>query len=330
MKAVRIHDTGSPEVLRMDDVDTPAPGKGHVLIRVAAAGVNYTDVMARQGVYMTRDAALDLPAVLGTEVAGVVVVAGDGVPSDLVGRRVIAFVHGGYAEYAVAPLELVTRLPDSVYVAEGVSYLVQGVTAWQLLEDCGRLEAGQSVLVHSAAGGVGTLAVQIAKARGASLVIATASSDEKRQLAQELGADITIDYTKPDWSERVLEATGGQGVDVVLDAVGGDVGEQSLGSLAAYGRLVVYGVSSGRLAAFAGSQLMLKNQSVVGYWLARRLVADGTRPSVASHVVPRLLELAVADQLHGVVRHAFALDRAAEAHRAVADRLTVGKIVLTT
>ncbi len=329
MKAVRIHETGSPEVLRMEDVDTPVAAAGQVLIRVAVAGVNFTDIMARQGVYLTRDAALELPAVLGTEVAGVVTHAGDDIPGDLVGRRVIAFVHGGYAEYAVAPLELVTRLPDSVDLAEGVSYLVQGVTAWQLLEDCGRLEPGQSVLVHSAAGGVGTLAVQIAKARGASMVIATAGSDEKRRLAQELGADVTIDYAKPDWSERVLEATGGQGVDIVLDAVGGDIGEQSLDCLAPYGRLVVYGVSSGRLASFAGSQLMLKNQSVAGYWLAGRLVAGGTRPPVVADVVPRLLELAVAGQLHGVVRHEFALDGAAEAHRAVSDRLTVGKVVLT-
>src|SRR4051794_30606125 len=271
MNAIRMHETGGVEVLRVEDVDTPVPGEGEVLIRVAVAGVNYTDVMARQGVYMSRDAALDLPAVLGTEVAGVVTAAGPGVPEQIVGKRVIAFVHGGYAEYAIAPVRLVAELPAALDFAVAVSFLVQGVTAWQLLRDCGRLEAGQSVLVHSAAGGVGTLAVQLAKALGASTVVATAGSADKRRLALELGADVALDYTSPDWVEQVLEATDGRGVDIVLDAVGGDIGELSLGCLAPFGRLVVYGVASKRLASFAGSQLMQRNQSVVGYWLTSRL-----------------------------------------------------------
>ena len=327
MKAVRIHETGGPEVLQVEDVDAPAVGDGQVLIRVAVAGVNFTDVMARQGVYVARGAALELPAVLGSEVAGIVTDTGAGVPGDLVGRRVIAFVRGGYAEYAVAPLKLVTELPDSVDLAEGVAYLVQGVTAWQLLDDCGRLAPGDTVLVHAAAGGVGSLAVQIANALGASTVVATAGSDAKRELARELGADVAIDYATSDWPAQVLDATGGRGVDVVLDAVGGDIGERSLECLAPGGRLVVYGVSSKQLASFAGSQLMQANQSVVGYWLAGRLAAD---PSLVARVVPRLLELAGAGRLRGIVKHAFALEAAADAHRAISDRLTVGKVVLET
>src|SRR3954469_24984791 len=192
MNAIRMHETGGVEVLRVEDVDTPVPGAGEVLIRVAVAGVNYTDVMARGGVDTSREAALDLPAVLGTEVAGVVTAAGPGVPQEIVGQRVIAFVHGGYAEYAIAPVALVAELPAALDFAVAVAFLVQGVTAWQLLRDCGRLEAGQSVLVHSAAGGVGTLAVQLAKALGASTVVATAGSADKRRLALELGADVAL------------------------------------------------------------------------------------------------------------------------------------------
>jgi NADPH2:quinone reductase len=224
MKAVRIHETGSPEVLRVDDVDIPVPGQGQVLIRTGVAGVNFTDVMARQGVYISAGSAPRLPVILGTEAAGVVAATGPGVPADLAGRRVVAFVHGGYAEYAIAPLDLVTELQPGVDLAEATAYLVQGVSAWQLLRDRGRLESGQTVLVHAAAGGVGSLAVQLAKTLGAGTVIATAGSPAKQKLATELGADAVIDYTMPGWADDVLAATGGRGADIILDAVGGDMG----------------------------------------------------------------------------------------------------------
>ena len=163
MKAVRIHETGGPEVLGVEEVDTPAPGPGQVLIRAGVAGVNFTDVMARQGAYIAAAAAPQLPAILGTEVAGVIAATGPGVPGDLAGRRVVAFVRGGYAEYAIAPTELVTELPPGIDLAEATAYLVQGVTAWQLLTDCGHIAPGESVLVHSAAGGVGLSALQLAR-----------------------------------------------------------------------------------------------------------------------------------------------------------------------
>jgi NADPH2:quinone reductase len=180
--------------------------------------------------------------------------------------------------------------------------------------------------VHSAAGGVGTLAVQLAKVLGASTVIATAGSAAKRDLAAELGADVVADYTAPGWSDEVLALTGGRGADIILDAVGGDIGEQSLDCLAPFGRLVAYGVSSKRLAPFAGTQLMHKNQTVTGYWLTGRLEADSRS---GADVVANLIELAEAGRLRGVVRHAFPLEDAAAAHRAIADRRTVGKVVLT-
>ena len=325
MKAVRIHQTGSPEVLQLDELEVPVPGDDQVLIRVGVAGVNFTDVMARQGVYISREAAAVLPAVLGTEVAGVVTATGPGA-EDLTGKRVIAFVRGGYAEYAIAPRGLVAELPPGIDLAEATAYLVQGVTAWQLLRECARIEPGESVLVHSAAGGVGTLAVQLAKAFGASTVVATAGATEKLKLATELGADLAVDYTLDDWVEAVGSATGGRGADVVLDAVGGDIGEQSLQCLAPFGRLVTYGVSSKLLAAFSGSQLMQKNQTVSGYWLTGRLTHD-PRPVMAA--VAGVLDLAAQGRVHAVVRHAYPLEKAADAHRAISGRGTVGKVVLT-
>ena len=328
MRAIRIHETGGPDVMRLDDVDTPAPGPGQVQIRVGAAGVNFTDVMARQGVYISRERTPVLPLVLGTEVAGVVAAVGPGVAPDLAGRRVAAFVHGGYAEVAVTTPDLVTELPAGLDLGDATALLVQGVTAWQLLKDCGRIRPGASVLVHAAAGGVGSLAVQLAKSFGAATVVATAGSPDKRKLAMELGADVAVDYTAPDWPTEVLAATDGRGADIVLDAVGGSVGEQSLACLAAFGTLVVYGVSSSRLAPFAGSQLMQMNQTVTGYWLTSRLLRGGDE-SPAAGIVPELVELAGSGRLRPVVRHAFALEQAAQAHRAVSARRTVGKVVLT-
>jgi NADPH:quinone reductase len=327
VKAIQIRETGGPEVIRVEqDVEMPKPEYGQVLIQVAAAGVNYTDVMARQGVYLTRDAALELPATLGTEVAGVVAGLGEGVTSPVPGTRVAALVKGGYAEYAVAPQALVYPLPAQVDFAAAVAYLVQGITAWEILRVSGALAVGERVLVHSGAGGVGTLAIQLAKVFGASTVVATASTTQKRDLAAELGADVCVDYTSADWWREVLAATGDIGADVILDAVGGDIGEQSLDCLAPFGRLVVYGVASGRLASYAGSQLMHKNQSRAGYWLTSRLVHD----EASAQVVPRLLELAGRGTIKSVVRHVFPLEEAAEAHRAISGRHTTGKVVLIT
>jgi NADPH2:quinone reductase len=326
VKAIRIHETGGPEVFRIEEVETPKPADGQVLIQVAAAGVNFTDIWARQGVYTTREAALELPAILGSEVAGVVAGVGEGVQGLAEGTRVAALVSGGYAQYAVAPRELVFPLPARVDFAAGVAYLVQGIAAWEILRDSGRLAAGERVLVHSGAGGVGTLAIQLAKVFGASTVVATASTTQKRELAAELGADACVDYTTADWWRQVLAATKGRGADVILDAVGGDIGEQSLECLAPFGRLVEYGVASKRLASFAGSQLMHKNQSVVGYWLTSRLAHDGA----SAQVVPQLLQLASEGEIKSVVRHIFPLEEAAAAHQAIGSRNTTGQVVLVT
>lgn len=324
MKAIRIHSTGGPEVIRVEDVETPKPEDGQVLIQVAAAGVNFADVTTRQGIYVTRESALELPGILGTEVAGVVVGLGEGVSGPAPGTRVAALVRGGYAEYAVASAAMTYPLPDKLDFAAALAYLVQGLSAWELLRECGRLAPRERVLVHAGAGGVGGLAIQLAKLFGASTVVATASTAAKRETATALGADASIDYTSEDWWREALTATGDRGADVILDSVGGDVSEQSLRCLAPFGRLVVFGVSSGRLASFAGSQLMHKNQSVIGYWLTSRMAHD----PAGAQIVPQLLRLAADGKIIGEIRHAFPLEEAERAHRAISGRQTTGKVVL--
>lgn len=323
MRAIRMHGTGSTQVLHLDDVEVPEPGFGEVQIRVVVAGMNFTDVMRRQGVYMSRSVAPTGPSIPGTEVAGVVSRVGPGIDESLVGRRVAAFVHGGYAEYAVSRSRWTYLLPDSVSMYDGAACLVQGSTAWLLLKACARLQHGESVLVHSAAGGVGTLALQLARELGAGRVLATASTGAKLDLATSLGADAAIDYTRAGWAEEVLAATGGDGVDVVLDAVGGLIGEDGLTCLADEGRIVVYGVSSKEMAPFAGSQLMQRNQSVTGFWLTSWMDRHHELP------VHHLLSLVAAGRLTPVVRTVFPLEEVTQAQQALAERSTVGKILLT-
>lgn len=324
MKAIRIHETGGPDVLRVEELRIPAPTPGSVLIRVGASGVNFTDVLARQGIYMSRETGTTLPHTMGTEAAGVVTEVGEGVDSGLIGTRVVAFVEGGYAEYALADRRLTYLLPDTIDFADAVAFLVQGVTAWELVHERGALQPGETALIHSAAGGVGGLAVQLARLAGAELVIGTAGSIAKLELVRALGAHETVNYSQPDWADRVLELTERRGADLIVEAVGGQIGEQSLRCLGDHGRLIVYGVASKRLSPFAGTQLMQHNQSVIGYWLTSRLAPDS--PTAA--IVPRLLHLAADDKLQATIKHVYSLEHAADAHRALAERATVGKVVL--
>ena len=240
MRAIRIGEWGGPEVLELtDDAPVPEPADDEVLIRVARAGVNFADTHARENTYLARYA---LPLVPGAEVAGVVERDGAGFAA---GRRVVALVGtGGYAEYAVAPAGATFAVPDGSDDGTALALLLQGLTAWHLYRTCARLEPGESVVVHAAAGGVGSLAVQLGKAFCAGRVIATASSEEKRRLALELGADEAVDVGRDDLAEALIEANLGERVDVVLEMAGGPVFEAGLAALAPFGRLVVYGNAS--------------------------------------------------------------------------------------
>jgi NADPH2:quinone reductase len=322
MKAIRIHETGGPEVMHLEEVETPTPKEGEVLIKVAAAGVNYADLAQRQGAYLTRTRT---PMTMGAEVAGTVVELGPEVSAPAQGSHVVAFAEGGgYAEYAVARAATVIPIPPNLDFTRAVAFFVQGLTAYQLLRESAHIQTGESVLVHAAAGGVGTLAVQLAKLMGAGTVVGTASNAGKLDLVRRLGADAAINYTEENWVEQVKNATGGQGADIILEMVGGEVAERSLQCLAPFGRMVVFGAASGQVVQFSGIQLMYKNQAIIGYWLTSQL----RRADRVAAAAMELMQFLASGKLEIIVGQTFPLAEAAEAHRAIAERKTVGKVVL--
>lgn len=320
MKAIRIHELGGPEVMHLEEIDTPTPKAGEGLIKVAAAGVNDADLMQIRGTSMTRT-----PLTPGMEVAGTIEAVGPGVTFPSVGTRVVAFCDGGYTEYAVANVNTVIPIPDTLDFIHAAAFPVRGLTAYQLLRESARLGSGESVLVHAAAGGVGTLAIQLAKLMGAGIVIGTASSVAKLDLVRSLGANAAINYTEANWTDQVKQATGGKGPDIILEMVGRKIAEQSLKILAPFGRMVVFGAASGEIAQFSGVQLMYKNLSITGYWLTAWM----QRPDRIAAAVQELMQYLSQGKLKIIVNwQTFPLAEAAEAHKAIASRKTTGKVVL--
>ncbi len=321
MKAIRIHETGGPEVMHLEEIETPTPKAGEILIKVAAAGVNYADLAQRAGAYLTRTRT---PTTLGIEIAGNVAALGTGINAPVEGTRVAAFCEGGYAEYAISQSNMVIPIPQGIDFVHAAALPLQGITAYQLLHESARIQPGESVLVHAAAGGVGTLAIQLAKLMGAGTVIGTASNADKLDLIRRLGADVAINYTEQDWAEQVKNATESKGADIILEMVGGTIAEQSLQCLAPFGRMVVYGAASGQITQFSGIQLMYKNQAIIGYWLASQL----SRPERIAQAIMDLMQYLSKGELEIIVGQTFPLAQAAEAHRAIAERKTTGKVVL--
>jgi NADPH2:quinone reductase len=322
VRAIRIRDWGGPEVLELvEDVPVPVPGPDEVLVRVTHAGVNFADTHARENAYVAR---YELPLVPGAEVAGVVERAAHG---HAAGDRVVALTGGtgGYAELAAVPAATTFPIPDGVSDAVAVALLIGGLTAWHLYRTAAKLADGESVVVHSAAGGVGSLAVQLAKRLGAGRVIATASSEDKRALARELGADAVVDVTREDLADALVEANGGEPVDVVLEMAGGRVFDASLDALAPFGRLVVYGISSRESAHPSTGHLMKHSKAVVGFWLFHCL-ADP--PRLLAEPLRELLELAAADGLRVVHGAVHPLSQARRAHEDLTARRTTGKLLL--
>ena len=257
MRAVQQLAFGGPEVLELAELADPAAGPGELLVEVELAGVNFADTHQRRNEYLAE---AELPFVPGSEVAGRV--AGHE-------RRVVAMTggRGGYAGLAVVPEAMAFDLPDGLGAHEALALLVQGLTAWHLLRTCARIEPGETVVVHAAAGGTGSLAVQLAREFGAGKVVATASTPAKREAALALGADTAIDGAAAGLAERITQAAGGP-ADIVLDAVGGETFEASLEALAPFGRLVTYGVSGGKTNDVNTRSLMKGGRTVAGFWLA--------------------------------------------------------------
>jgi NADPH:quinone reductase len=312
MRAVQIDEFGGPEVLQVVDVPKPTPGDGEVLIEVSRAGMNFADTHQRENSYLAR---FEVPLILGGEVAGTT--------ED--GRRVVAMLRsGGYAEYAVAPEATVYPIPDGLDDGAALAILIQGLTAWHLLGTCGRVAPGESVVVISGAGGVGSLAVQLAKPFGAGRVIATASSEEKRAMTLDLGADAAVDPSTEDLTAALVEANGGDRVDVVLEMSGGRIFEQSAEALAPFGRIVVYGIASREQNSVATGRLMRKSRTVVGFWLVHCL---GRRDMVEEPLAD-LFERAARGELKPFVGTTYPLSDVRQAHEDMQGRRTSGKLLL--
>jgi len=313
MRAIQMSEYGGPEVLQLVDLPVPEPGPGEVLVRVARAGLNFADTHRRTNTYLAKD---ELPLVPGSEVAGV---------REDTGQRVVALLGaGGYAEYAVAPGALTFPIPEGISDETALALVLQGLTAWHLYRTCARIAPGESVVVHSAAGGVGSLAVQLGKRMSAGRVIATASTADKRDLALELGADAAVDGAPLGLTERLVEANLGERVDVVFEMAGGAVFDASLEALAPFGRLVTYGIASGENNTIRSGSLMRHSRSVVGFWFAHCL----RRPAMIDDALADLFARVGRGELRVVTGPAYPLDQAAQAQTDLAARRTTGKVTL--
>jgi NADPH2:quinone reductase len=321
VKSVFVTEFGTSDALEIRDVEVPDPGPGQVRIDVEAAGINFADIMQRRGQYRGGP---EPPYAPGLEAAGTVDAVGEGADYEE-GDRVVALTSGGaYAEYVLAPAQSLFEVPSSMSFPEAAGFPVQFLTAYNCLHGWGNVTAHDRVLIHAAAGGVGTAAVQLAAHAGAE-TFGTASTPEKLELASRLGLDHGINYTREDFGDRVGELTDGDGVNLVLDGVNGETFERSLDALAPFGRIVVYGAASGEVARPDTSRLLFENKSVLGFHLGNAIQRDPQRVLGATAELQSLL---ARGDLEVVVGETFDLGEAAAAHEYIEERNSVGKVVL--
>jgi NADPH2:quinone reductase len=314
VRAIRISEFGGPEVLQLvEDAEVPSPGEDQVLVRVSRAGINFADTHARENTYLAR---YELPLIPGGEVAGI---------REDTGQRVVALVGtGGYAEYVAADEAMTFPIDEDVGDATALALLLQGLTAWHLYRTSAKLAAGESVVVHAAAGGVGSLAVQLGRHMGAGRVIATASSEEKRSLALSLGAHAAVDVNADDLAAALIEANAGDRVDAVFEMAGGRVFEESMKAIAPFGRLVTYGIASREQNEVKTGALMRRSHAVVGFWLMHCL----RKPDMVAGPLKELFELAATGDLRVVEGETYPMSEVGRAHEDLAARRTSGKLVL--
>jgi NADPH:quinone reductase len=311
MKAIQITAFGGPEVMNLLELPDPIAGADEVLLDVTAIGINYADTHQTENSYLSPQT---LPMIPGIEVVGT-----NG------GKRFLATVSsGGYAQKAVAHKSSLIAIPETVTDQQALCMLVQGTTAWHLLKTMGHIEKGQSVVVHAAAGGVGTIAIQLAKMWGAK-VIAVTSSSSKGELAKSLGADVLVDANVEELGKAIREATGGRGVDLVLEMVGGKTFDQSLLALATFGKLITFGMAS-RTAPTPvhPGALMHGSKTISGFWLANCF----GKKELLNDVIEELFQLIADGKLKPVIGATFPLSQAADAHKSMLARESVGKIAL--
>ncbi len=313
MRAIQMTEFGGPEVLELAELPVPEPDSGQTLIKVTRAGLNFADTHTRTNSYVRK---ATLPLVPGAEVAGV---------REDTGERVVALVgNGGYAEYAIAPSERVFPIPDDLDDGTALALIIQGTTAWHLYRTAARVGDGESVVVHSAAGGVGSIATQLGHALGAGRVIATASSEERRALALELGADAAIDPAAEGLTERLVDANGGREVDVVFDMSGGAVFDASYRALAPFGRIVVCGIATREPNEVRTGSLLRHSRAVVGFYIFHCL----ERPGMFAEALADLFSRAASGELRAIVGHTYPLAQAAQAQIDLSARRTTGKLLL--
>lgn len=321
MRAIRVQQTGGPEVLRVENVPDPQPAAGEVLVAVEAVGVNFIEIYQRSGGYP-----MTLPFTPGSEAAGTVRAVGAGVTGFAPGDRVTSTnFRGAYAELAIVPADRAVKIPDGVTTRQAAAVMLQGMTAHYLSHSTYPLRRGETCLIHAAAGGVGLLLVQMAKRIGAT-VIATAGNADKLALARRAGADHTIDYGKQDWVAEVKRLTQGAGVAVVYDSVGKSTFDRSLDCLARRGMMVLFGQSSGAVSAFDPQILNRKGslfltRPTLGDYIATRAELESRANAVLGWVADGSLDVRIGAE--------YPLDRAGDAHAALAGRQTTGKVLLS-
>jgi NADPH2:quinone reductase len=313
VRAVQITEFGGPEVLKIAEVEEPVPAEGQVLITVDRAGINYADTHQVENSYLSK---ARLPMIPGGEVVG----------HTADGRRVVALVgSGGYAEKAVGYAQAAFDVPEGVSDGDALAMIVQGTSAWHLLKTSTHLQPGESVLIHAGAGGVGSLAIQLAKLWGAGRVIATASTENKRKQTLELGADVAIDGDPEGLKDRIIEANDGKPVDVVLEMVGGKTFDESFEALAKFGRMATFGAASREAAAAVQpSRLMKGSRTIAGFWLADCFQT----PAMLGVPLDELFGLVKEGKLRSILGGDYALSEIATAHEDMRARRTVGKLVL--
>jgi NADPH2:quinone reductase len=312
VKAIQITEFGGPDVMKLVDLPEPVPGPGEKLVRISRTGVNYADTHATRNDYLAKQ---ELPLIPGAELAGVT--------ED--GQRVAAVVpNGAYAEAIAVPEASLVPIPDEVDDEQAAGLLIQGLTADAILRVSANMQPGESVVVNAAAGGTGSLAVQVARSMGAGRIIALASSDEKRELTLELGADAAVDSRSDDLRAAVMEANDGKPVDVVLEMAGGKAFDDLLRALAPFGRLVTFGIASREENTVKTGHLMRNSRAVIGFWMVHLL----QRPELARQTIERVLGAAARGELKTVLGGTHGLADAVGVHRDLAGRRTIGKILL--
>lgn len=312
MKAIQVNTFGGPEVMEYVDLADPTPKPNEELISVTSVGINFADTHQTENGYLSPQS---LPLVPGLEVVG----------RTNSGRRVLASVeHGGYAQKAVANKALLIDIPDGITDEQALCMLVQGTTAWHILKTLGHLRADESVVIHAAAGGVGTMAIQLAKLWGGK-VIAVTSSSNKAELAKSLGADVTVDANVEDLASAMITANDGKKVDLVLEMVGGKTFDASLDVLAPFGRVITYGNASRKLprVVHPGS-LITGTKTISGFWLAHCF----GHKELLQDVIAELFALVLAGKLTPVIGATYPLSQAGQAHRDMLARVTSGKVTL--